>query len=61
VADDLGQSQAALQSSDSTTNDAVNNLINQVISDFGQEPYAVNQDANGNYLGAINWPPYQPC
>lgn len=52
--------------SDSDFANAVTSSLNARVSQMntqysGFEPYAVNADANNNFLGNINFPPYAPC
>ena len=49
------------QTFDSTTSSDLATLNQNILTAFKVEPYAVNEDANGNFLGSINYAPYSPC
>jgi hypothetical protein len=41
---------------------ALNNAAQTIKNACAVEPYGVNDDQNGNFLGNINWPPsYTSC
>jgi hypothetical protein len=46
---------------DSATSSGLNTLYQNVLSAFSVEPFAVNDDANGSFLGKINYAPYTSC
>jgi hypothetical protein len=48
------------QTFDQGTSTGLQNLSQNILNAFSVEPYAVNQDQNGNFLGAINYA-LAPC
>jgi hypothetical protein len=46
---------------DSATGSGLSNLYQNIVNAFSVEPFSVNKDANGNFLGNINYAPYAPC
>ena len=43
------------------TEDEITSLLNSILSDTAVEPYGVNESATGQFLGDINYVPYQSC
>lgn len=46
---------------DSATGSELNTLYQNILNAFSVEPFPVNDDANGNFLGNINYAPYASC
>jgi len=66
----IGTSPATFDQTTSTTLDNPTNppdtcvgtgYYQKICHDFLVEPYTVNEDASGNFLGRINYVPYTPC
>jgi hypothetical protein len=49
------------QTFDSATGSGLDGLQSNIFTASEVEPYPVNDDASGNFLGNINYAPYQPC
>jgi hypothetical protein len=49
------------QTFDNDTLSGLNALYQSIFNAFSVEPYPVNDDANGNFLGTINYAPYHSC